>query len=105
MDNLPKGNTLKTHGDLQNVITGIILRQNKSFSKTDIYSQVEKWCENSVFDRKREDNLNVDMNQRIDDTLNILHTIGVVKVDVKTHKYELTIGFPAVNTLEELGIK
>ena len=33
MANLPKGNTLKTLGDLQNVITGIILRQYKPFSK------------------------------------------------------------------------
>ena len=99
MANIPKGNALKTLGDLQNVITGIILRQYKPFSKTDIYSQVEKWCENSVFDRKRENNLNVDVNQRIDDTLNTLHTIATIRVDVKTHKYELTIGFPAVNNI------
>ena len=99
MANIPKGNTLKTLGDLQNVITGIILRQYKPFSKMDIYSQVEKWCENSVFDRKREDNLNADLNQRIDDTLNTLYTIGALRVDVKTHKYELTIGFPAVNKI------
>lgn len=99
MSNLPKGNTLKTLGDLQNVITGIILRQYKPFSKTNIYSQVEKWCENSAFDRKRESHLDVDVNQRIDDTLNTLHTIGAVKVDAKTHKYELTIGFPAVSKI------
>lgn len=99
MANLPKGNTLKTLGDLQNVITGIILRQNKPFSKTDIYAQAKKWCEKSVFDRKREDRLDVDVNQKIDDTLNTLHTIGALKVDVKTHKYELTIGFPAVNKI------
>lgn len=99
MANLPKGNTLKTLGDLQNVITGIILRQYKPFSKTDIYTQVEKWCENSVFDRKREDCLDVDVNKRIDDTLNTLHIIAAIRVDVKTHKYELTIGFPAVNKI------
>ena len=99
MANLPKGNTLKTLGALQNVITGIILRQYTPFSKMDIYLQVEKWCENSIFDRKREDNLNADLNQRIDDTLNTLYTIGALRVDVKTHKYELTIGFPAVNKI------
>ena len=99
MANIPKGDALKTLGDLQNVITGIILRQYKPFSKADIHAQVEKWCENSIFDRKREGYLDVDVSQKIDDTLNALHIIAAITIDVKTHKYELTIGFPAVNKI------
>ena len=50
MSNLPKGNDLNDKGKLQNVITGMIFREFKPFSKEDIYTKVEKWCEGSPYE-------------------------------------------------------
>jgi len=96
MSNLPKGNDLNSKWKVQNVITGIILREYTPFSAEDIYDKVEKWCEGSPCAKDGVKRQTFDLPKMIRKTLNTLLVIGAVKYDRKTKTYELDIGFPGV---------
>ena len=95
--NIRKNENVRHTGDLQNLITSAILRQDGMFSKEDIYKKVEKDLEGSDFAeggvRRRES----DVKSRVDDTLNTLSINGCISFDSKQKKYKLTMSFPAVN--------
>ena len=83
-------------GKLQNVITGMIFREFKPFSKEDIYTKVEKWCEGSPYAKDGEKIQLLNLTEIIENTLNTLWVSGAVKYDRKNKTYELDIAFPAV---------
>jgi len=98
MSNIPKGHDLDNKGKLQNVVTGIILRECKPFSKEDIYTKLEKWCEGSPYDKGGIKRNTVNFYEMIEDVLIALFVRGCVRYDRKNKTYELDIGFPAIRT-------
>lgn len=53
------GEELKTEADLQNLITGVILRQQGMYKKSDIFRIVSLNCDNSPFSNYPKLNMNI----------------------------------------------
>ena len=96
MSNLPKGHELDNNSKLQNVVTGIIFREYKPFTKEDIYTKVEKWCEGSPYGKDGAKRPMVNLDEMVENTLDTLFVIGSVKYDSIKKQYELDMNFPAV---------
>ncbi|MGN1301886.1 MAG: hypothetical protein ACI4U9_05140 [Clostridia bacterium] len=88
---------VRHRGDVQNLITSVILRQHTMFSKEDIYESVENNLERSDFGKDGARRKEIDVKMMVDDTLNTLSIIDCVRYDSKQHKYQLRGSFPAVN--------
>jgi hypothetical protein len=89
MCNIKTGTNVQTEGDLQNLVTSVILRQTSEFSVDDIYNGVRAKLTGSVYYNSPE------VKRRCEDTINTLFIIDSIKV--KDHgKYQLSMSFPAV---------
>lgn len=90
MCNVKEGKDVKNKGDLQNLVTSVILRQTSEFSVDDIYNGTRARLVGSDY----YDSLEV--KQRCEDTLNTLFNINCLKSDGHG-KYQLAMSWPAVN--------
>ena len=90
MCNIKEGKDVKTKGDLQNLVTSVILRQMSEFSVDDIYNCTRAKLVGSVY----YDSLEV--KQYCEDTINTLFNINSLKSDGHG-KYQLAMSWPAVN--------
>jgi len=98
MANLHKGDNLNELWHLQNVITGIILRQSRPFTKDDILTQVDEWCEGSVYAKDGSKRNEVDVAKLIDKTMSVFFQIMAIRWnDYEKQMYELCLSFPAFN--------
>ena len=89
MCNVKEGKDVKTKGDLQNLVTSVILRQTSEFTVDDIYNGTLARLGGSDF----YDSLEV--KQRCEDTINTLFIIDCLEV-VEHGKYKLHMSFPSV---------
>lgn len=96
MSNLPKGEVLNNRSQLQNVVTGIILRQTDFFSKEEILIQVNNWCDGSDYSISGAKRGEVDVEKMIEETLNTLWSILAVKYNAEENKYKLSLSFPSI---------
>lgn len=88
MCNVKTGADVKHKGDLQNLITSVILRQSGTFTKDDVAAGVRAKLQGSAYLDSHE------VEQRIEDTLHQLFIIDCLKSDGK--QYQLSMSFPAV---------
>lgn len=88
MCNVKTGADVKHKGDLQNLITSVILRQSGVFTKDDVIDGVRAKLQGSVYVD------NGEVIQRIEDTLHQLFIINCLICDGK--QYQLSMSFPAV---------
>ena len=98
MANIRRNEEVKHRGDVQNLITSIILRQSTAFSEEDIYACVETNLERSDFAKNGMRRDEIDVKAMIDDTLNTLFVIDCLTYDPKQGKYGLNMSFPAIST-------
>ena len=89
MCNIKQGANVKTIGDLQNLVTGVILRQTSEFSIDDIYNEVRARLTGSDYYDSSE------VRQRCEDTIHTLFNINSLNV-LEDGKYQLAMSFPAV---------
>lgn len=89
MCNVKTGANVKHKGDLQNLITSVILRQSGMFTKDDVIRGVRAKLQGSVYIDSGE------VIQRIDDTLHQLFVINCLTCDGK--QYQLSMSFPSVS--------
>ena len=99
MVNIPKNQNVKKRGDVQNVITSVILRQHDMFSKEDIYEGVEANIKFSCFGKYGKKRKEINVKEMVDDTLNILLCNRYIKYFSEEKKYKLTMSFPAVSKI------
>lgn len=88
--NIKEGKDVKTKGDLQNLVTSVILRQMSEFSVDDIFNGTRARLEGSDY----YDSLEV--KQRCEDTINTLFNNNCLKSS-EHGKYQLAMSWPAVN--------
>ena len=97
MSNLPKGDKLNELYQLKNVVIGIILRQYEPFTKGEILTQVDKWCEGSVYATDGLKRKEVDISKIIDETISILFSYTYIGwSDCEKQKYKLCMSWPAI---------
>lgn len=89
MCNVKEGKDIKTKGDLQNLITSVILRQTSEFTVDDIYNDTLARLVGSDFSNSLE------VKQRCKDTISTLFIIDCLDV-VEHGKYKLHMSFPSV---------
>ena len=89
MCNVKEGTDVKTKGDLQNLVTSVILRQISEFTVDDIYNGTLARLVGSDF----YDSLKV--KQRCEDTISTLFIIDCLEV-VGHGQYKLHMSFPSV---------
>ena len=89
MCKVKEGKDVKTKGDLQNLVTSVILRQTSEFTVDDIYNETLARLVGSDF----YDSLEV--KQRCEDTISTLFIIECLEV-VEPGKYKLHMSFPSV---------
>ena len=89
MCNVKEGKDVKTKGDLQNLVTSVILRQTSEFTVDEIYSGTLARLIGSVF----YDSLEV--KQLCEESIDVLFLINCLK-SVGHGKYELHMSFPSV---------
>lgn len=90
MCNVKEGKDVKTKGDLQNLVTSVILRQTSEFSVDDIYNGVRVRLTGSEYYESPE------VKQRCEDTINTLFIYDCLK-SLGHGKYLLKMSWPAVN--------
>ena len=97
MCNVKEGKDVKTKGDLQNLVTSVILRQTSEFTVDDIYNgTLARLVGSDFYD-------SLEVKQRCEDTISTLFIIDCL--DVVGHgKYKLHMSFPAVNHLQFLRL-
>ena len=89
MCNIKELEDVKTIGDLQNLVTSVILRQTSEFSVDDIYNGTRaRLISSSYYD-------SLEVKQRCEDTINTLFIIDCLEV-VGHGKYKLHMSFPSV---------
>ena len=89
MCNIKEHEDVKTIGDLQNLVTSVILRQTSEFSVDDIYNGTRaRLIGSSYYD-------SLEVKQRCEDTINTLFIIDCLEV-VGHGKYKLHMSFPSV---------
>ena len=84
MCNVKQGSNIKTTGDLQNLITSVILRQTSEFSVDDIYNDVRNKLTGSVYYDSPK------VKRRCKNTIHTLFIIDCLK-SVERDKYLLTM--------------
>lgn len=90
MCNVKEGRDVKNDGDLQNLITSVILRQTLEFSVDDIYNGVrDRLTGSDYYD-------SLEVRQRCEDTIHTLFNINCLKI-LGHGKYQLAMSWPAVN--------
>lgn len=89
MCNVKEGKDIKTKGDLQNLITSVILRQTSEFTVDDIYNDTLARLVGSDFSNSLE------VKQRCKVTISTLFIIDCLDV-VEHGKYKLHMSFPSV---------
>lgn len=90
MCKIKEGAAVQTKGDLQNLVTSVILRQTSTFSAEDIYQATRaKLIGSNYLDRP-------ELKQRCEDTLATLFIIDCIR-SVGKGIYSLSMSFPAVN--------
>lgn len=90
MCKVKEGADVQTKGDLQNLITSVILRQTSMFSSEDIYQAANTKLVGSGFQNCRE------TEKRCKDTISALYLIDCLKSEGKG-RYSLAMSFPSVN--------
>lgn len=98
--NIRRNRDLKTKGDLQNAITSVILRQTGWFSKQDIYEKVEEAIKFSIYGKYGKGRKTINLEERIEETMNILSINDCIRYDSDRRKYQLSMSFPAVNYIK-----
>lgn len=89
MCNIKEHEDVKTIGDLQNLVTSVILRQTSEFSVDDIYNGTRaRLIGSSYYD-------SLEVKQSCEDTINTLFIIDCLEV-VGHGKYKLHMSFPSV---------
>lgn len=89
MCNVKEGKDVKTKGDLQNLVTSVILRQTSEFTVDDIYNgTLSRLAGSDFYD-------SLEVKQRCEDTIGTLFTIDCLEV-VGHGKYKLHMSFPSV---------
>lgn len=90
MCNVKEGRDVKNDGDLQNLVTSVILRQTLEFSVDDIYNGVrDRLTGSDYYD-------SLEVRQRCEDTIHTLFNINCLKI-LGHGKYQLAMSWPAVN--------
>ncbi len=90
MCKIKTGEEVKHRGDLQNVITSVILRQTGVFTKDAVVEQTRKQLIGSKYESS------LDVNEMVTETLNSLFNVNAVKSDGHG-KYQLCASWPAIN--------
>lgn len=84
-----EGKDVKTKGDLQNLVTSVILRQTSEFTVDDIYNgTLARLAGSDLYD-------SLEVKQRCEDTISTLFIIDCLEV-VGHGKYKLHMSFPSV---------
>lgn len=92
MCNVREGADVRTKGDLQNLITSVILRQTSTFSFADIYQAANRKLAGSEYQNRQE------IEKRCKDTISALYLMDCLKSEGKG-QYSLAMSFPSVNKL------
>jgi len=98
MTNIKYHQDIQTKSDLYNLITSVILRQEKPFSMENIYEQVVEKLTLSAFDVEKYPEKIKIIQERIYDTIEKLYSIDCldkVKID-HTKLFKLHMSFPSV---------
>lgn len=90
MCKIKEGTAVQTNGDLQNLITSIILRQTATFSSEEIYKYVMAKLSGSKYENSLE------LKERCEDTISTLYLIDCLR-SVEKGRYSLAMSFPSVN--------
>ena len=89
MANVKEGKDVKTKGDLQNLVTSVILRQTSEFTVDDIYNgTLARLAGSDFYD-------SLEVKQRCEDTISTLFIIDCLE-GVGYGKYKLHMSFPSV---------
>ncbi len=90
MSEIPRNRKVRTKKDLQNVITGVILRWDcTSFTIEDVCDKLEEYIKFSTYGKNGKGRKSVNIKAIIEDTLNLLSTYSVIRYDTKVNKYKL----------------
>ena len=91
MCNVKEGKDVKTKGDLQNLVTSVILRQTSEFTVDDIYNgTLARLVGSDFYD-------SLEVKQRCEETITTLFLINCLE-SLGHGKYKLAMSFPSVNT-------
>jgi len=91
MCKVKEGVAVKTVGDLQNLVTSVILRQTSAFSIEDIYRATRDKLNGSLYDNEE------DVKKRCEETISTLYLIDCLR-NVGSERYSLAMSFPSVNS-------
>jgi len=94
MSNVKEGKDVKNKGDLQNLITSVILRQTSEFSVDDIYNGTRARMLGSEYYDSPE------VKNYCKETLDTLYNNDCLK-RVEKGKYQLAMGWPAVTMIKK----
>lgn len=92
MCKIKEGADVQNKGDLQNLVTSVILRQTSTFSAEDIYQAAREKLNGSDYCNRPE------VRQRCEDTISTLFIIDSLR-SVGKGRYRLAMSFPAVDKL------
>ena len=91
MCNVKEFKDVKTKGDLQNLVTSVILRQTSEFTVDDIYNgTLARLVGSDFYD-------SLEVKQLCEESIDVLFLINGLK-SVGKGKYKLALSFPSVNT-------
>lgn len=83
--------------DVQNVIVSTILRQSDAFTTEDIIQGVEEKLKFSIFGKHGSQRKEINVKQKVEETLNVLFLSDNLKYDYDLQKYKLSIPFPRIS--------
>lgn len=91
MCNVKEGKDVKNKGDLQNLVTSVILRQTSEFTVDDIYNgTLARLVGSDFYD-------SLDVKQCCEDTISTLFIIGCIEAVIRG-KYQLCMSFPSISS-------
>ena len=90
MCKIKEGAAVQTKGDLQNLVTSVILRQTSTFSAEEIYQVAKTKLVGSEYQNRPE------LKKRCEDTISTLYLIDCLR-SVGKGRYSLAMSFPSVN--------
>lgn len=96
MANIREYEKVRSLGDVQNLITSVILHQSDPFSARYICDTVERKLLRSDFAKDGQRRSEVDITKMVDETLNIMLFNLCVGYNTEQKEYYLTLSFPAV---------
>ena len=89
-----KKKQVQTLADVQNIVTSVIFSQTSSFTKEDICRIVELNLKYSPFGKHGKKRKEIDVDQKVSETLNVLWINQCVVRSTKDGTYKLSMGFP-----------